>query len=495
MTTVSCKAMGEIGYCLYYGTFVHAPNLGQIELLIDTVIGVDPTGTIDFIESGVEPGDSPLYEAVAQNISEKYRESKNVRAVHLGSNSSRFVVPGFIDTHIHASQYPNSGFGLGRPLLDWLNEYTFPLESRFSKDNIKEVTEIYNAVIHRTLSCGTTTALYYTTIDLPTSKLFAELALSQGQRAFVGLVCMDHNETYPSYKRDIQETSKAMEGLVKHVIDINPPGELLLVPIVTPRFAVTCLKKMLKFLGDFSNQHSLPVQTHIGENKAEIALVAKLFPEFEDYCLVYDSFGLIHRRTILAHAVYLSPHERQLIKHRGSSISHCPQSNTFLCSGQAPIHEYLYKDGINVGLGTDISGGYDPSILGAARECITVSHHRSMQSGDVTNNISVAEALHMATQGGAKAVGLENLVGLFKVGKRFDAQLINLETENPNVGVFSFRKARVSDTSPSRRKNLHDLVEKWLFCGDDRNCVKVWCNGRLVLNKVGSNESTVNPVR
>ncbi|EGW30153.1 uncharacterized protein SPAPADRAFT_63761 [Spathaspora passalidarum NRRL Y-27907] len=294
---------------------------------------------------------------------------------------------------------------------------------------------------------------------------------------------MDHNETYDKYQETYEECIHSMTKIITHLSNINPEEEVLVRPIVTPRFAPVCTRKLLKYLGNLSNINHLPIQTHISENKKEVELVHDLFPECPDYATVYDKHDLLNESTILAHAIHLTDKERKLIKKKNCSISHCPTSNTFISSGEAPIKQYLTKDKINVSLGTDISGGFDSSILGVVKHSILVSHHLAMKTNDTKDKLTLEDALYMSTMGGAKAVGLPDMIGSFELGKKFDVQLIDLTIEESNVDVFNWQIPDTSNTSESDYQHMVDLLGKWVFSGDDRNCVKVWCNGRLVLDK------------
>ncbi|KAI9873191.1 MAG: hypothetical protein M1830_000737 [Pleopsidium flavum] len=281
------------------------------------------------------------------------------------------------------------------------------------------------------------------------------------------------------YYRDesLESAIENTRASINHIENVDPNHDLIR-PIITPRFAPSCTSKLLKQLGQLALEADILSQTHISENKNEIELVKRLFPDAEHYAGVYDDYGLLTPRMILAHAVHLSAEERRLIKMRKAKISHCPISNTALSSGLCPVRQLL-DDGITVGLGTDVSGGYSPSILEAARQASMVSRTLAM-NGDERAKLSVEEVLYLATRGGAKVVGLENEIGGFEVGMQWDAQLVRLAT--------------VSDSGPGAQGMHHEgpvdifgweaweeKVAKWVFCGDDRNTRKVWVKGRLVL--------------
>ena len=386
------------------------------------------------------------------------------------SNPTRRLAKSNIDTHIHASQYPNAGIFGKSTLLDWLNTYTFPLESSYA--DIEKARKIYNRAISRTLSHGTTTAAYYATIHVDATNLLADICLEKGQRAFIGRVCMNQNA--PDYYKDesVDQVISKTQATIDHIKKIDPEHKIVC-PIITPRFAPSCTSDCLAALGKLHKDTGLPVQTHVCENKPEIAWVKELFPECKHYVDVYDCAGLLTEKTILAHAVHLSPEEVAAVKARDAKISHCPASNTALTSGTAKVRQML-NAGISVGLGTDVSGGFSPSVLEMARQAIWVSRHVAMTDGDEAK-LSNEEVLYLATRGGAKVVGLADQIGGFEVGMDWDAQMIRLdgvETDHADedlgsVDIFGW-------------ESWPDRVDKWLFNGSDRNTVAVWVKGKLV---------------
>ncbi len=331
---------------------------------------------------------------------------------------------------------------------------------------------MYTSCIKRTLSHGTTTASYYATISVPSTNLLADLCLFYGQRAFIGRCCMD--TLSPDYYRDVSAAQSLADtkATISHIAKIDPSHSLI-TPIITPRFAPSCSSPLMHSLGSLQKETGLPVQTHISENKNEIKLVKEMFPEYETYTDVYDGHGLLSPKTILAHAVHLSEEEADLIKKRESKISHCPASNSAITSGTAKIRWLLNKK-IDIGLGTDMSGGYSPSILEAVRQASLVSRHVAME-GDDAAKLSIEEVLFLGTKGGARVVGLENKIGSFGVGMEWDAQLIGLGSvdeggngmDDSPVDIFGW-------------ESWEEMVAKWVYNGDDRNTLAVWVKGRLV---------------
>ena len=447
------------------------------------------------------------------------------------------------DTHIHASQHPNAGIFGKTTLLDWLHTYTFPLESSLSSLHLAR--RVYSRCVSRTLSHGTTTASYFATLHVESTNLLADICLQKGQRAFIGRVCMD-SDLSPEYIRD-ESPEKAIadtEATIAHINAIDPHHNLI-TPVITPRFAPSCTSPLLQQLGHLASTTHLPIQTHISENPSEISLVHSLFPTHTSYAHVYDAHSLLTPRTVLAHAIHLSPSERSLVKQRQSKISHCPVSNTSLSSGLCPVRELL-DQGITVGLGTDVSGGYSSSILTAAREAGMVSRTvaaltpesqsqdghkqgekevdgRNPDPNPATSNaeapdadkaadqkeprystsskdrkkLSVEECLYLATRGGAACLNLSHKIGDFSVGMEWDAQLIQLSTVAPpsppgesvdGGEIIPAVELELNDEDEGLvdlwgKETWSEKVAKWLFCGDDRNTRKVFVRGRLVYER------------
>lgn len=376
--------------------------------------------------------------------------------------------------------------------MDWLESYTFPLES--SLENLDKAKQIYSKVVERTLSNGTTTASYYATIHPDATKLLADLAYTKGQRAFVGRVCMNSNS--PSYYQDANEQESQERDLevISYITRRDPTYERIS-PIFTPRFAPSCTFESMQWMGQEMAKTGLPCQTHISENKKEIEWVKELFPQHSSYTDIYDKAGILGPRTILAHAIHLEPQEVELVAKRKAGISHCPISNSSITSGEAPIRKYL-DCGIKVGLGTDASGGFSPSILETARQALLVSRHVSMKTELDEDKLSVDEVLCLATLGGAQVCGLDKVLGNFQVGKKWDAQLVDLNAKDSPVDVFEWQEkviapapvskpeleiqSEVSSADKKQKEKVENLVAKWLFGGDNRNVANVWVGGKMV---------------
>ncbi|KAK5160297.1 hypothetical protein LTR04_004580 [Oleoguttula sp. CCFEE 6159] len=453
---------------IYVGPFVFSKAPTELDICPYGAIGVTTTGTISFIDRDVPAelnnADGTRWKA------EKGTEWEDARM--LVAEEAEFFFPGFVDTHIHASQYPNAGIFGKSTLMDWLDTYTFPLEASFA--DLATARRVYARVVARTLAHGTTTAAYHATIHVAATNLLADICVERGQRALVGRVCMD--TLSPEYYRDesVEAAVRDSRACIAHVRQLDPRGELV-TPVITPRFAPSCTTPCLRALGELHRETGAWCQTHMSENVGEIAMVRELFPDSADYASVYDEAGLLTPKTILAHAVHLSEAERKLVERRKAKVSHCPASNTALTSGCARVRE-LWDAGITVGLGTDVSGGYSASVLEAARQAIMVSRHVAMTEGDGAK-LSTEEVLYLATRGGAKVVGLEDKIGAFEVGMQWDAQLVGLGE------VAKGEEGKIGESGPVDVfgwEQWEERVAKWLYNGDDRNTKTVWVKGRLV---------------
>ncbi|CAG0901088.1 unnamed protein product [Darwinula stevensoni] len=367
-----------------------------------------------------------------------------------------FLTPGLVDVHTHASQYPNIGIGLDLPLLEWLDRYTFPLEAKYL--DLDFASTAYNTCVKRTLGNGTTTACYFGTIHTESSKELFRACQRAGQRAFVGKVSMDRNSP-EYYVEDTQSGIREARDFLRWTEDQKDP---LVKGIVTPRFAVTSTEASLEALGEMARTFHAPVQTHISENKSEVEVVRRMYPDASSYADVYKRAGLFDSKCILAHGIYLDDDEIELVKERKAGIAHCPRSNSQLTSGMCDVRRLLRK-GVPVGLGTDMSGGSASSILDAMRQAWEISKLLSLQAGE-SEALTLDDCFALATIGGARVAGLEDQIGSIEKGKAFDALVLS-----PDPGV-DFWDAGSPD----------QLVHKVLMLGDDRNIKAVFVAGRLV---------------
>lgn len=424
---------------LFHGCFIHTVN-GQLEILENRYITVE-NGKISRISETKPEGE---YEFIQ-------------------TTRTQIIVPGLVDCHVHASQYTYCGSGFDIPLLQWLNKYAFPHESKLSDTNFAD--RVYKTVVKRSLNVGTTTASYFASIDVKSSIVLAEACRCLGQRAFVGKVTMDCDSPDYYIEKGAEEALKNEREFLRLFGHTEKTD--LVHPILTPRFVPTCSMTVMKGLAEIQRENpSLLVQTHVSENVKEIELVKSLHPTIPHYCGVYDAAGLLDH-SVLAHGVHLTDDEVTLIRSKSASVVHCPSSNFNVFSGMCDVRRLL-NEKVNVCLGTDVAGGSSISMIEAMRIALLCS--RSIFLTKESQNIpykplGLGEVLCMATENGAKALGLDDQIGNFVVGKDFDALVVDMDT---------------GATDCFGTESISDLLEKFIYTADDRNILRVYVRGKLV---------------
>lgn len=366
--------------------------------------------------------------------------------------SEHLITPGFIDTHLHAPQLEMIG-SYGGHLLEWLNRYTFPTERKF--EDPEHARRVAKAFYDELLRNGTLCALIFSTIHREATDIFFEEAERRGFRGIVGKTMMDRHA--PDYLLDQsarQSYDESRELLQKW------HGRGLLRYAITPRFAPTSTPELLEAAGQLKREFPAAwVHSHISENKKEVLWVQELFADAE-YADVYDHYGLLDERTVLAHGVWLTAEELDLLARRGSRIAHCPNSNLFLGSGLFPLHRVL-QSGVVVGLGTDIGAGTTPSLFNAMADAYKVQQVQHV-------SLSPFHLWYLATLGGARALTLDGETGSLEAGKSADFLVLDLNA----TPLLAMRTARA--TSPE------DLLAGLIFMGDDRAVKRSVIAGRIV---------------
>ena len=363
------------------------------------------------------------------------------------------IIPGLVDLHVHAPQYTYRGLGMDKELLDWLQTYAFPEESRYEDPDYAE--RAYRIFVEKMRTNATTRACIFATAHVPATLLLMEMLEKSGLITYVGKVSMDRNAPAPLCEESPAVAAAAVEKWLKTSLKKYKNTK----PMLTPRFIPSCTDDLLTSLGRFQKKYHVPVQSHLSENLSEIAWVRELCPYSSDYGEAYEHFGLFggNAPTVMAHGVWPGKREFARIKERGVYIAHCPQSNTNIASGIAPVRQYL-DAGIHIGLGSDVAGGSSDSIFRAMVDAIQVSKLRWRLITQDDAPITLDEAFYMATAGGGEFFGK---VGKFEEGYEFDA--IVLDDENlPAPREFS----------------THERLERIVYLGDDRNIAAKFVAGR-----------------
>ena len=379
-------------------TIVQTPSPDRLEFLTDRLVDVGEDGTIQSVRAATD------------------RDAANADVI-LGDDV--VLVPGLIDTHLHAPQWPQLGTGLDLPLERWLFEYTFPLEARFA--DVALAVSVWDAMVPALLAHGTTTAVYHASIHEPATLALAEACVRHGQRAFVGRVAMDHPDGTPEWYRDASATA-AVAASARSIDAIQALADphRLVEPVITPRFVPACTDAALEGLGELATATGVRVQTHCSESDWEHDHVLDRCGRTDTHAL--DAFGLLRDHTVLAHATHLTDDDRSRVAARGAGVAHCPLSNVYFANRPFAARAAL-DAGMRVGLGTDVAGGSSASLLAQCGHAVAASQ-RLVDACDPTARIDAVAAFWMATAGGAALLGID--AGLLAPGRQFDAVAVSL---------------------------------------------------------------------
>ena len=444
----------------------------RFEVLENGYIAVDSDGRV---------------EGVTTDLSSLDSEGAEVRDF-----GDRLLIPAMNDLHVHAPQYRNQGIAMDLELLPWLQRYTFPEEMKFADAGYAERT--YRRFVHDLWRFGTMRSCVFATSHTDSTRLLMHLFQEAGMGALVGKVAMNRN-CPDGLSESVESMVKGYESLIKEFSPLTSPLELarfackelspLVSPIITPRFIPSCTPEMLRACGELAARYQLPVQSHLSENKDEIAWVQSLEPESTCYGDAYDRYGLFGQTTnapnnqttnapndqttnapndqttnaptIMAHCVWTGGEELELMKRRGVMVAHCPTSNFNVASGMAPIRLFL-NEGLRVGLGSDISGGHDLSIFRMMVYAIQVSKMHYQQNHEQAF-LTLSEAFWLATKSAGSFFGQ---VGSFEPGYEFDALVI--DDGDLNYDNYS----------------LIERLERFIYLGDDRQISHRFCRGKEI---------------
>ena len=369
----------------------------------------------------------------------------------------KLIIPGLIDLHTHAPQYPFRGTGMDLELLEWLNTYTFSEEAKYA--DIAYAKKAYSGFTEDLKKSATTRACIFATMHRPATLVLMDLLEKSGLVTKVGKVNMDRNS--PDYLCEESAEESAFETIewIKDVLHRKYENTS---PILTPRFIPSCSDELLDKLKMIQLRYELPVQSHLSENKSEIEWVKELCPDTAFYGDAYDRYGLFgaDAPTIMAHCVYSDEDEQDRMKENGVFVAHCPESNMNLSSGIAPVRRFLNK-GLQVGLGSDVAAGTTLNLFRAMAEAVRVSKLRwRLQDADM-KPLSFEEVFYMATKGGGAFFGQ---AGSFEEG--YEADVVILDD---------------SRLVTTKEQTLRGRLERVMYFGDEREVFGKYVKGNKIL--------------
>ena len=415
----------------------------------------------EVVENGYIAVEDGLVAGVAGSLAELKTECPtfNVDEVEVVDFGDKLLIPAMNDMHVHAPQVHNQGVAMDLELLPWLQNYTFPEESKYA--DVQYAERMYRRFLHTQWLFGTMRSVVFGTVHTESTRLLMKLYQEAGMGALVGKVAMNRN-CPDTLSEGVDAYVEGQESLIAEanssLFTLHSSLPPLVRPIITPRFVPSCTPELLQACGELAAKYQLPVQSHLSENTSEIAWVAELEPESKSYGDAYNRYGLFGQTpTIMAHCVWTKGHELELMKQNGVMVAHCPTSNFNLSSGMAPIRSLL-DEGVSIGLGSDISGGHDLNMFRMLVYAIQVSKMHYQLDHDKAF-LTLPEIFWIATKSAGSFFGK---VGSFEAGYDFDALVID-----------------DSVLYPSEYSLLHRL-ERFIYLGDDRQIVHRFCRGQEI---------------
>lgn len=367
-------------------------------------------------------------------------------------HGDRLVLPGFTDAHVHACQWPITGLQGSTELIDWLHTLTFPQEAALRDPAYADA--VYAAFTESLLRNGITSSIVMGTIHAEATGVLVDKLVAAGLRSCVAKVSRDQNAPTDSRQDTAAEIADS-----RRFIEATLSRSPLITPAVAPSVSMVCSRELMSALAQQAAELDIPAHMHLAENRTEVEVTLKMYPDCADFVETYQCAGLMQAaNTVVAHAIHLNDREKRVLLDTGVLVAHCPHSNLNLLSGVMPLAEY-HDLGIRVGLGSDISAGHALNMFGNIVGAIQSAAMKYVTER-ASRPVRAAEAFYCATKGGGSFFGK---VGSFEPGYAFDALVVD-------------------DSMWTRYKQmtLAQRIEKLIYCGDDRNIEQVYVNGRRV---------------
>ena len=411
---------------------------------------------LDLHENAYAVCKNGISKGVFEHLPQEYAE------LPLYDYGDALIFPGMVDLHVHAPQFAFRGMCMDLELMEWLNRYTFPEEEKY--ENPEYAEKAYGMFVDALKQSATTRACIFATRHRPATELLMQLMEQSGLTSFVGKVNMDREASAALTEESAEISAYNTFGWINAVKDKFRNTK----PILTPRFIPCCTDKLMEELRQIQMAYGIPVQSHLSESKGEIEFVKFLRPEDPFYGDSYNDYDLFGKnddigtdvKTVMAHCVWSTEAEVELMRKNGVFVAHCPASNMNLTSGIAPIRKYLDR-GLNIGLGSDIAGGHSISIFRAITDAIQVSKMYFRMVDESVRPLVFPEAFYLATKGGGAFFGN---AGSFEEGYEFDAVVLD-DSVLPHPQALT----------------LAERMERAVYLGlDEKNIVAKYVSGRKI---------------
>lgn len=386
--------------------------------------------------------------------------AKAAKGVETIDHRPNLVLPGFVDCHVHMPQMQVIA-SYGTELLDWLNTYTFPEESKFR--NAQHGRRIARLFLDEMLRQGTTTVVAYCSVHKESAEAFFAESYDRDMLNIAGKVMMDRNapEAVLDTPQSGYDDSKAL------IAEWHGRGRQHYA--ITPRFAITSTPEQMEMAGALMREHpDLHMQTHLSENHAEIAFTQELFPWSRDYTDIYEHYGLLGGKSLFGHCIHLSDREADALSDSGSVAVFCPTSNLFLGSGLFDYHRYRRREKpLRIAAATDVGGGTNYSMLRTMDEGYKVI----ALNGEKLNPLA---SFWQITRGNAEALSLADRIGTLEPGTDADIAVLD---------------SRATPVMRLRMETVESLAEELFLLqtlGDDRAIREVYVAGKPAKSVISS---------
>ncbi|MCP5082378.1 MAG: guanine deaminase [Alphaproteobacteria bacterium] len=423
---------------------------GRVLSFLDEPDGVEDTSVYTYAKDGAILIRDGLIVASGEHAEVALRADSDAEVV---DHRPKLLMPGFIDTHIHFPQVQVIGSWADQ-LLDWLNTYTFPEETKFADPG--HSARIASLFFDELLRHGTTTAAAFCSVHKASADAFFGEAEKRNLRMIGGKVMMDRNapEGVCDTPQSGYDDSKAL------ISQWHGKGRGLYA--VTPRFAITSTPEQMEMAQALSAEHpDCYVQTHLSENHDEIALTAELYPEARDYLDVYEHYGLLGPKCLFGHCIHLTERERSAMAETGSVAVFCPTSNLFLGSGLFD-EAGLKAQNVRRAIATDVGGGTNYSMLRTLDEGFKILQLQRQRMHPL-------KSFYWITLGNARCLSLEEKIGTLDAGTEADIVVLD---------------SRATSAMALRMETVTSLSEELFVLqtlGDDRSIAQTYVAGEPVV--------------
>jgi len=433
---------------------------GRVLTFLAEPQGIDDIASYRYIEDGaVFVRDGKIVEIGTYGDIRRLADA----GVRIADHRPNLILPGFIDTHLHFPQ-TQAIASYGAQLLEWLNTYIFVEEQKFAR--AAHAAEVADRFMDELLSNGTTTAVAYCSVHPESVDAYFAAAEARGMCMIGGKVMMDRNA--PDALRD---TPQRGYDETKRLIDKwHRRGRAHYA--ISPRFAITSTPEQMEMSKALVAEHpDCYVQTHLSENRDEIAFATSLYPEAKDYTDIYARYGLLNDRMLLGHCIHMSKREVAVLAETGAVGVFCPTSNLFLGSGLFNAAEFD-RLGARWSVATDVGAGTSFSMLETMDEAYKVLHLQGQR-------LTPFNSFYRMTRGNALALGLEKQIGSLQAGA--DADIVVLDSSAKSAMEFRMRIAT------SLAEELFILQTM----GDDRCVAEVYVAGKAMKTKSKKADTTL----